>query len=242
MRTQGVKAAVLVVAITMVVCCQAAFKAKEADDVVHFVYELNRHGARAPTDGNEGFSVSAGMLTPQGMRQRFLLGRANMRRYSEEYSLLDPAGPVSQVATLATDVQRTMQSGYSELMGMFTPDPLYAPKLTENQHSNLSQGGRGMPPLRVRNTSTLNSDLGLSALPDGYRPQSIGTHMEVSIMDDLDTTGCDYVQAVDGYRFPAESTYSSVEWLKHDLRDPISECFDLTPIQRLNMTFMDLAE
>ena len=62
----------------MVVCCQAVFKPREDDDEIHFVYELNRHGARAPTDGNEGFTVSAGILTPQGMRQRFLLGKANM--------------------------------------------------------------------------------------------------------------------------------------------------------------------
>lgn len=46
--------------------------------------------------------------------------------------------------------------------------------------------------------------------------------------DDLDMCGCNYVNEVDSYRFPAESTYSSVEWLKDDLREPMSICFNLT--------------
>lgn len=52
--------------------------------------------------------------------------------------------------------------------------------------------------------------------------------MEDTISDDLDLGGCDYVDTVDGYRFPAESTYYSVEWLKDDLRDPIGDAFNMT--------------
>lgn len=40
--------------------------------------------------------------------------------------------------------------------------------------------------------------------------------------DDLDLNGCSYVNAVDGYEFPAESTYISVEFLKDDLREPFT--------------------
>jgi hypothetical protein len=62
----------------------------------------------------------------------------------------------------------------------------------------------------------------------------------VTIDDDLDMCGCQYVNAVDSYTFPAESTYASVEWLKDDLREPISICFNLTQYQTDNMSFMDL--
>ena len=62
--------------------------------------------------------------------------------------------------------------------------------------------------------------------------------MEKSLVDDLDIGGCDYVEAVDGYRFPAESTYSGVEYLKTELRTPISENFDLTEEQTNDMSFM----
>ena len=50
---------------------------------IEFVYEINRHGARAPISPipkhnlSKEFGVAYGMLTPQGMRQRYLLGRYN---------------------------------------------------------------------------------------------------------------------------------------------------------------------
>ena len=46
-------------------------------DNINFVFELTRHGARAPTASAENYSVGEGMLTPQGMRQRYLLGKYN---------------------------------------------------------------------------------------------------------------------------------------------------------------------
>ena len=58
-------------------------------DKLHFVYELTRHGARAPTSAGDGYTVEAGMLTPQGMRQRYLLGQYNGKRYMEEYDFID---------------------------------------------------------------------------------------------------------------------------------------------------------
>lgn len=69
------------------------------------------------------------MLTGQGMRQRYLLGQANMKRYSQTYKLLDPSDQ-TQVWIQSTDVMRTIQSGYSEMLGMFPPNPELSPKLT----------------------------------------------------------------------------------------------------------------
>ena len=64
---------------------------KRDDDKLHFVFELTRHGARAPFDDDsvEGFTVGTEQLTPQGMRQRYLLGAYNARRYAHEYDLID---------------------------------------------------------------------------------------------------------------------------------------------------------
>lgn len=53
-------------------------------------------------------------------------------------------------------------------------------------------------------------------------------------------SGCSYVNDVDSYTFPAESTYASSEWLKDDLRIPISTCFNMTQAQTDNMSFMTL--
>ena len=46
---------------------------------VKYVFEINRHGARAPIlfDPNFDKSTGPGMLSSLGMRQRFLLGKYN---------------------------------------------------------------------------------------------------------------------------------------------------------------------
>jgi hypothetical protein len=52
-------------------------------DKLAFVYEVVRHGARAPlADEPAGyFQVPTESLTSSGMRQRYLLGRRNRQRY-----------------------------------------------------------------------------------------------------------------------------------------------------------------
>lgn len=129
---------------------------------------------------------------------------------------------------MSTIVNRTMQSGYSELMGMFKPDAKDAPKLTSAQVNALAPEGVASPPFKVRGQKSINEDLGDLPLPEGYVQLPIYDHNEVSMGDDLDLTGCSYVNAVDGYEFPAESTYISVEFLKDDLREPFKNAFNLT--------------
>ena len=55
------------------------------DEKIAFVFELVRHGARGPFDDHkiDEFPVGEGQLTPEGMRQRYLLGRYNRKRYTE---------------------------------------------------------------------------------------------------------------------------------------------------------------
>ena len=92
----------------------------------------------------------------------------------------------------------------------------------------------------MRDSSTINAQLGSQPLPQGFVQVPVFMQNEVSMSDDLDMDGCDYVQSVDSYRFPSESTYYSVEWLKDDLREPIGNAFNLTEHQRDTMSFMDL--
>ena len=67
------------------------------DEKMAFVFEVVRHGARAPIEDRDldKFPVGEGLLTPEGMRQRYLLGRHNRERYIDQYQLLsasyDPA-------------------------------------------------------------------------------------------------------------------------------------------------------
>lgn len=54
-----------------------------AADQLQFAFELVRHGARSPfkPEYEDYFTVEPGMLTPSGMRQRYLLGRNTRKRY-----------------------------------------------------------------------------------------------------------------------------------------------------------------
>jgi hypothetical protein len=85
-----------------------------------------------------------------------------------------------------------------------------------------------MPPMRIRDAISINTELGQDPLPNGFVSIPIYTHMENTILDDINMGGCSYINAVDGYNFPADSTYESVDYLMNDLRSPISQAFNLT--------------
>ena len=48
-----------------------------------YILELARHGARTPLVDGYMFSSPAEMLTPSGMRQRYLMGRYNQEVYGK---------------------------------------------------------------------------------------------------------------------------------------------------------------
>ena len=58
------------------------------------VFEINRHGARAPYYDDkmalDGYTVAREMLTPMGMRQRSLLGRYGWTKYKRFLGLTKP--------------------------------------------------------------------------------------------------------------------------------------------------------
>ena len=69
------------------------------DDKLGFVFQMVRHGARAPLIAEPAnvFHVPSQYLTASGMRQRFLLGTSNHRKYIDHYSLLDPTYNPTQI-------------------------------------------------------------------------------------------------------------------------------------------------
>jgi len=86
-----------------------------------YVFEVVRHGARAPyAPGDFGFKIHRGMLTAQGMRQRYLLGKYRYLQYNAQldFDSILKAPVVKNLDEHSTDVYRTIQSSYSELMGL----------------------------------------------------------------------------------------------------------------------------
>ncbi len=52
-----------------------------------------------------------------------------------------------------------MQSGYSEILGIYPPEVAKGPQLTAGEQQSLASG-RGLPPMSVRDASTINAALG----------------------------------------------------------------------------------
>tara|TARA_B110000285_G_C14872813_1_gene490042 strand:+ start:38 stop:382 length:345 start_codon:yes stop_codon:yes gene_type:complete len=90
---------------------------------LEYTFEIVRHGARSPIlDDSKRFDIvpDVGLLTPQGMRQRYLLGIYDYQKYGKDLGqkqLLEKGGGFE---IQSTDVDRTIQSGYSELMGIIS--------------------------------------------------------------------------------------------------------------------------
>lgn len=78
-----------------------------------------------------------------------------MKRYSQTYSFLDIDNP-EEILILSTDYMRTIQSGYSEMMGMFPPNTELSQNLTSTQLENMETSGLGLPPFTIRNATAVN--------------------------------------------------------------------------------------
>jgi hypothetical protein len=110
---------------------------------LRFVFEIFRHGARAPwpqiinnTDMLGEYWNGRAELTEIGIRQHYLLGKRNRDRYKD---LLNMTYSSSEVFIESTNTNRTIMSAYSQLQGLF---PLsYGPSITE---ANID---RAVPPV-----------------------------------------------------------------------------------------------
>mmetsp|Transcript_1421 Transcript_1421/g.2260 ORF Transcript_1421/g.2260 Transcript_1421/m.2260 type:complete len:448 (-) Transcript_1421:769-2112(-) len=90
-----------------------------------YLIEVCRHGARSPIafdfpwDNYERWPQGPGQLTPSGMRQHYLIGHELRQRY--QYSFLAPNYTQPQLRVVSTDVNRTLQSALSQMMGLYPP-------------------------------------------------------------------------------------------------------------------------
>ena len=159
------------------------------DDKLGFVFQMVRHGARAPLQPQPPnvFKVAGGCLTSSGMRQRFLLGTFNRMRYIDHYGLLDDNFNPNQIYAQATDLHRVLQSTYSEFMG------LYPVGNASNSPNHLSEGeirsikdDRGLPPMKVRragNKKEQATRATFEASIDGYQMIPVFSYIPNSIYD-----------------------------------------------------------
>ena len=131
--------------------------------------EVCRHGARAP---NQIFPFHSaywkdyvpGQLTALGQRQAFLLGVEMRRRYVEEWDLFNGTYHPSEVYVQSTNVDRALETAYSQLTGLFPP----------STGRKIPTGRVLRPPLPVKYAKEIEKELGIQALP--HLIQSVPIH------------------------------------------------------------------
>lgn len=207
-----------------------------------YVFEIVRHGARAPmADDTERFTVSdTQMLTPQGMRQRYLLGKHNIEKYGEDLGVDSLFKPDGGLWIQSTDVYRTLQSGYSELMGMMSSQKKLS--IPEQQVANLKKETRGTVPFKTRKAKDIKITLGQDAIIDGFINFPIYTFIQYGLDapqwgDDLNVGSCQYVQKDADVRGQEESTYADLLHIRDDMADDIAVEFGVDPEQVRNLPF-----
>jgi len=139
----------------------------------------------------------------------------------------------------STDVNRTIQSGYSELMGIYPPQVANPPKLTTGEHKSLTTG-RGMPRMNIRDASTINQQLGENPLPNGFVSVPISTFVDKSLLDDVSYSGCQYAQDEVTDRRYDDVTYQDYMWIANFVRDPLAEALGVSELVMDVQSFHDV--
>ena len=110
-------------------------------DTLRWAFEIFRHGARSPYSGmTKDFKDCFGYqwnglkeLTGVGLRQHFLVGYRNRKRYIEEKQLIKENYDPREVFLISTDSNRTIMSANAQVQGLYLPGT--GPVLFENQTS-----------------------------------------------------------------------------------------------------------
>lgn len=217
------------------------------DNVLAYAFNFNRHGARAPRIDNVGIDVSIfaddmvlfpvefEMLTPSGMRQRYLKGRYNRKRYS---SLLSSQYIPGELYVQSTARSRTNQSAGSELLGMYPPGesneriPLGAAR----QDAKITS-----PPFNIRDEAKLMAELGDYALPHGFVPIPIMAVQKHEI-NGIRSESCPKFHATFDKELWNPDTYSEYSDMVEMLKVPVQAALGLSDEVMAEADFAALQE
>ena len=145
----------LIIALTLTCSLSKYNYNDESGDELLYVVDFVRHGSRAPKYQNKlnstkvYFNDGLGQITPMGMRQLYLRGLENRRRYvdSRPYFLNSTYTP-DEIEIFSSEEGRVLRSASSYFMGLYPPNSSVN-NLTE-QESSAAQ-----PPFMVNSESPL---------------------------------------------------------------------------------------
>jgi len=116
---------IIYILILLSICDKSLLKQEVSDEKLLFVLEHFRHGARGAYKSfnyiewkdylNEDWK-GAGELTQLGMRQHYLLGKSVRNKYK---NFISKEFNPNEIYIISTDVNRTLVSAYSHLLGIY---------------------------------------------------------------------------------------------------------------------------
>lgn len=170
-----------------------AIIATQADELgeLKFVYQLTRHGARAPSSGKpqgstitkDDWKIRFGDLTQVGERQHYLLGLKNYKYYQSIGFLSKDYDP-TEISVMSTDFNRTMMSAASEVVGYY---PFYKLKNLTTQEQVYAK-----TPFEFKGQIDAIKNLKESTIPFGYTPIPIHVGTTDAMMRGMDADICPY--------------------------------------------------
>lgn len=99
--------------------------ASMATEQLVFAVDIIRHGDRTPEYGlptvHHQWKPGKGQLTATGMQQEYVLGKSRREEYVNQYHLLPARYEPGTVYVRSTELDRTLMSAESFLMGLYPP-------------------------------------------------------------------------------------------------------------------------
>ncbi|CAI2371333.1 unnamed protein product [Moneuplotes crassus] len=195
-----------------------------ANDELILVFDLSRHGARAPLveQYSQDFDVNVGMLSASGMRQHYLIGRYLRKKYIEQMEFLSPQYKEDEIHVTSTHLGRTIQSARCHLIGLYPPE----------SSNNQIQGDfeKSMPLMNLSDDYVGNTRY---SIPSKYEP--IAVHNNEQKRDTVYSLGsCPYLYSKMNARRENPSAWKKFDaYFKPRIYKKIAEYFGL-PEQELN--------
>jgi lysosomal acid phosphatase len=194
---------------------------------LRFVFELFRHGARAPhlknhTDilGNKWDNDNE--LTSIGLRMEYLLGYRNRQRYAD---FLNPTYSPSEVYIMSTVTNRTVMSAYTHLQGLYSVP----------NGPVISNDSMAVPPVAIDNKTNVENELGNYSLANGMQVVPVHIIPKNSRTFYLDNFGrCEKIKDIMIDNLNKESIKSNIIDFKEKYANKLVKI-----IKNINETFFD---
>ena len=195
-----------------------------------FAFIISRHGSRAPSlhwpvahnvYNEEMFDVTEKMLSPVGMRQRYLKGRYNKARYS---SLLTPEFTPGQIYMQSSPTDRTRQSAAAEMMGFYPPE---VGSIVQELSDEAKEAETSLP-FVVRDEAKLLAELDGKPLPHDFIPIPVMNFEEGSVNDFRLETCPNFQKELVGYLHSKTYYDELYPELIDELREPVQAALGIS--------------